>query len=181
MENRSIRCDLFDPDGLPIGGELGEVLRRLGPRLRREFPSLSDEVELAEVLEETGRRVMEYAAEEHIEHLPGFTRVTARHVALSRIRTGSHQLRLHSVSSEESATIAAIVDRACRVDAHIEVTLLVRQVLSRLTELEAQVCQLKIAGYASREIAGVLGCSADAVNSAYCRAKARLRAVLTPK
>ena len=48
---------LLDSDGQPFHPRIERVLIQLLPRLRREFPSLQDEVGLAEIMEEAGRRI----------------------------------------------------------------------------------------------------------------------------
>jgi hypothetical protein len=62
----------------------------LKPRLRRQFPSLRDDVVITEILEEAGRRIVEH--ERHvgaIEKLRGYAWVAIQHVATSRLRRAS--------------------------------------------------------------------------------------------
>jgi len=48
---------LLDGNGKPFDAHIDSVLSRLMLRLRREFPSLQDDVAYVEVLEEAGRRL----------------------------------------------------------------------------------------------------------------------------
>ena len=48
---------LLDHDGHPFNPRIARVLARLLPRLRRQFPQLSDEVTITEVMEEAGARL----------------------------------------------------------------------------------------------------------------------------
>jgi hypothetical protein len=49
--------DLLDERGQPLNTRLERLLRRFIPRLRKQFPAISDdELELTEILEEGGRR-----------------------------------------------------------------------------------------------------------------------------
>lgn len=91
---------LLDSDGQPFHPRIECVLLQLLPRLRREFPSLQDEVGLAEIMEEAGRRIRHREERGPLERLHGYAWVTVRSIATSRMRLGSSKLHQKTVDSD---------------------------------------------------------------------------------
>ena len=83
MENvRNLR--LVDGSGRPFDARVESALSRMLPRLRREFPSIQDEVVLWQILEEAGRRIVHRESNRGpIEKINGYAWVTSE---ASRIR-----------------------------------------------------------------------------------------------
>src|SRR5258705_4616148 len=78
---------LLDEFGQPLSARLQGVLLPLASRLQRQFPALSDDCALTEVLEESGRRIA--AREERkgpLDNPHGYAWVVARRMAALRLR-----------------------------------------------------------------------------------------------
>ena len=84
------RLMLVDARGRPFAPRIEQSLLGLYGRLRRRFPQLREEVVLAEVLEEAGRRIVRHEEQRgELSNLHGFTWVVVRSVAVSRSRRRS--------------------------------------------------------------------------------------------
>jgi DNA-directed RNA polymerase specialized sigma24 family protein len=170
---------LLDGNGEPFSEHIQEVLDKLSPRLRREFPVLQDDVALIEVLEEGGRRIAAREARGGpIDRLHGYAWVTLRSVATTHIRRGQIRLIQNAVSPTSSAArLAAMPSASGGVEA-IERNVLFREVLEVLSKDERDVVTWRASGYSSADIARFLGRSIDAVNKVFSRAKQKARRVL---
>ena len=170
---------LLDSDGRPFHPRIERVLIQLIARLRREFPALQDEVILAEVMEEAGRRIR--AREERggaVEHLHGYAWVTIRSVATSRMRLGPAKLSQRTLTADASH-IALSSARSSRGSAdEVEQTILLRELLATLSREERLICLWKKAGFSSQEIAAHQGRSVEAVDTIFSRAKQKIRDIL---
>jgi DNA-directed RNA polymerase specialized sigma24 family protein len=167
---------LLDHNGQPFSARIEGVLRRLLPRLRREFPALQDDVAQVEVLEEAGRRlVIREARTGAIEKINGYAWVTIRSVALSRLRHGSGRLLQRTLASEASD---AALSRVAALDGsadQIEQRILLREILAPLTRDEQQVCVWKFMGFSSQEIAQRRGSTVAAVDMLFFHAKEKMK------
>lgn len=174
-----LHIGLLDSDGKPLSDHIQRALGRLLPRLRRQFPSLEDDVAVTEVMEEAGRRIA--LREERggpIEKLHGYAWVTIRSVATSRMRRGSIRLIQRTLEPEASHARLAAVPAASGTPEEIERAILLREVLDLLSPEEKRVCIWKKAGFSSQEIAEHQGRSVAAVDTLFSRAKAKLRKAL---
>lgn len=166
---------LLDQDGKPFSSHIERVLRDLAPRLRRQFTVLRDEVVLIEVLEEAGRRIVEHERQSGpIEKLHGYAWVTVRSVATSRLRRGPMRLEQATLYSEESRTVLSRLPSDDGTPEAAERTILLNEILARLSSAERMVCIWKKAGFSSSEIGARLNMSAAAVDSLFHRVKARV-------
>jgi DNA-directed RNA polymerase specialized sigma24 family protein len=168
-----------DQTGHPFSDRLQEVLRVLKPRLRRQFPSLRDDVVITEILEEAGRRIVEH--ERHvgaIEKLRGYAWVAVRHVATSRLRRASMRLQQQTLDSADSLSALADLPAERTSPAAIERDLLLAQVLNLVSAEERKVCIWKKCGFSSRQIAWYRGHSTEAVDTMFFRAKQKVRKAL---
>ena len=95
----SASVTFLDPHGRPFSDYIQRVLNQLLPRLRRKFPVIRDEVILTEILEEAGQQIKSREQEGAIEHLYGFAWVTARNVAISKLRRSPELLEWFSSGS----------------------------------------------------------------------------------
>ena len=178
MEHRR-QLILSDSTGQPLDSRIAQVLSGLLPRLRREFPQLRDEVALTDVLEQAGRRIaLKEQRVGHIEKLHGYAWVTVRSVATSEIRRGSVRVMQNTLDSSASHTRLMAVPAAIGTAEDVERTILLREVLGKLSQDERLVCLWKKAGFSSQEIAKYLGRSAAAVDTLFSRAKQKLRRAL---
>lgn len=178
MENMRA-LGLLDSNGKPLAARVERALAGLLPRLRRQFPTLQDEVALTEVVEEAGRRIA--AREERggpIEHIHGYAWVTARSVATSYVRRGSTRLIQKTLESEASNAHIASAHAEYGSAEQIERDILLREALDTLSGEERRVCTWKTAGFSAQEIAKFQGRSVVAVDTLFSRAKQKIRLAL---
>src|SRR5690348_8606648 len=97
------KLGLLGADGQPLSDRIARVLQVLVPKLRRSFPTLDDEVEFTEILEEAGRQIADHEARcGAIEKLHAYAWVTIRSVATSHVRRSSVKLARATLRSDES-------------------------------------------------------------------------------
>jgi DNA-directed RNA polymerase specialized sigma24 family protein len=169
---------LLDSNGQPFHPRIERVLIQLLPRLRREFPSLQDEVGLAEIMEEAGRRIRHREQRGQIERLHGYAWVTVRSIATSRMRLGSSKLHQKTLDSDagNARLLATPTSRGTAVE--VEQAVLLRELLSTLSREERMVCLWKKAGFSSQEIALHQRRTVVAIDTIFSRAKQKIRKAL---
>ena len=170
---------LLDSDGRPFHPRIERVLIQLFTRLRREFPALQDEVTLAEIMEEAGRRIR--AREQRggaVERLHGYAWVTIRSVATSRMRLGSTRLIQRTLEAEAAIARLQTTPSTVGTAEDIERKVLLRELLSKLSREERLICLWKQAGFSSQEIADHQGRSVESVDTMFSRAKQKIRIAL---
>ncbi len=174
------RLMLVDARGRPFAPRIEQSLLGLYGRLRRRFPQLREEVVLAEVLEEAGRRIVRHEEQRgELANLHGFTWVVVRSVAVSYSRRRSQKLAgLTSSGQRSEISLATAVSSRDTAD-DIERAVLRAELLNRLNEKDREVFEMKEAGFSSAEIALHQGRSRSAVDTSYCRAKVRIRTGLS--
>ena len=170
---------LLDERGNPLSGRVESALRSLVPKFRRQFPAVQDELDLTEILEKAGHRI---AAREQrsgpIEKLHAYAWVTLRSVVMSWMRRGSHRLTQQTISSDASEAVLSTARAPSGTAEQIEQQVLLHEAMDRLSEGEWIVCNLKMLGYSSEEIAKRRHSSTAAVNMVFSRAKQKLRRIL---
>ncbi len=167
---------LLDSNGKPLAERIQRALTGLLPRVRRQFPSLRDDLALTEVAEEAGRRIA--SREERggpIEQLHAYAWVTLRSVATSHLRKPSNRLIRDSVGSKAGEIHIASVEASYGSQGEIERQVLMREALDALSDDERVVCMWKTAGFSAQEIAAAQGRSVGAVDTLFSRAKQKLR------
>lgn len=169
---------LLDSDGQPFHPRIERVLIQLLPRLRREFPSLQDEVGLAEIMEEAGRRIRQRERRGPIERLHGYAWVTVRSIATSRMRLGSSKLHQKTLDSDagNARLLATPTSRGTAAD--VEQAVLLRELLQTLSREERMICLWKKAGFSSQEIALNQRRTVVAIDTIFSRAKQKIRKAL---
>ncbi len=175
MENMRT-LGLLDSNGKPLAEPIQRALTGLLPKVRRQFPTLRDDLALAEVVEEAGRRIA--SREERggpIEQLHAYAWVTLRSVATSHLRKPSTRLIRDTVGSKAGEIHLAGVQASLGSPEQIERDILMREVMETLSEAERVVCMWKTAGYSAQEIAKSQGRSVVAVDTLFSRAKQKLR------
>jgi len=169
---------LLDRDGQRFHPHLERVLLQLLPRLRREFPSLQDEVDLTDILEEAGRRIRQREERAPIERLHGYAWVTVRSIARSRMRLGSAKLHQQTLDSEAGAAKLLGTPTPRGTPAAIEQAVLLKELLQTLSREERMICLWKKAGFSSQEIALHQRRTVVAVDTIFSRAKSKIRRAL---
>ena len=169
---------LLDSDGQPFDPRIERVLIQLLPRLRREFPSLQDEVGLAEIMEEAGRRIRHREKRGPIERLHGYAWVTVRSIATSRMRLGSSKLHQKTLDSDAGNARLLATPTSRGTAAEVEQAVLLRELLQTLSREERMICLWKKAGFSSQEIALHQRRTVVAIDTIFSRAKQKIRKAL---
>ena len=169
---------LLDSDGQPFHPRIERVLIQLLPRLRREFPSLQDEVGLAEIMEEAGRRIRHRETRGPIERLHGYAWVTVRSIATSRMRLGSSKLHQKTLDSDAGSARLLATPASRGSAAEVEQAVLLRELLQTLSREERMICLWKKAGFSSQEIALHQRRTVVAIDTIFSRAKQKIRKAL---
>ena len=169
---------LLDSDGQPFHPRIERVLIQLLPRLRREFPSLQDEVGLAEIMEEAGRRIRHREERGAIERLHGYAWVTVRSIATSRMRLGSYKLHQKTLDSDAGNARLLATPTSRGTAAEVEQGVLLRELLQTLSREERMICLWKKAGFSSQEIALHQRRTVVAIDTIFSRAKQKIRKAL---
>jgi DNA-directed RNA polymerase specialized sigma24 family protein len=169
---------LLDSDGQPFHPRIERVLMQLLPRLRREFPSLQDEVGLVDIMEEAGRRIRHREARGPIERLHGYAWVTVRSIAMSRMRLGSFKLYQKTLDSQAGNARLLATPSQRGTAAEIEQAVLLRELLRTLSREERMICLWKKAGFSSQEIALHQRRTVVSVDTIFSRAKQKIRKAL---
>jgi DNA-directed RNA polymerase specialized sigma24 family protein len=172
------RIGLLDSDGQPFQPHIERVLLQLLPRLCREFPSLQDEVNLAEIMEEAGRRIRHREERGPIERLHGYAWVTVRSIATSRMRLGSSKLNQKTLDSVAGNARLLATPSARGTAAEVEQGVLLRELLRTLSREERMICLWKKAGFSSQEIALHQGRTVVSIDTIFSRAKQKIRKAL---
>lgn len=169
---------LLDSDGQPFHPRIERVLIQLLPRLRREFPLLEDEVGLAEIMEEAGRRIRHRESRGPIDRLHGYAWVTVRSIATSRMRLGSYKLHQKTLDSDAGHARLLATPTSRGTAAEVEQAVLLRELLQTLSREERMICLWKKAGFSSQEIALHQRRTVVAIDTIFSRAKQKIRKAL---
>ncbi|HEU4694291.1 MAG TPA: hypothetical protein VFS23_38250 [Vicinamibacterales bacterium] len=146
--------------------------------MRREFPSLQDEVGLAEIMEEAGRRIRHRERRGPIERLHGYAWVTVRSIATSRMRLGSSKLHQKTLDSDAGNARLLATPTSRGTAAEVEQAVLLRELLQTLSREERMICLWKKAGFSSQEIALHQRRTVVAIDTIFSRAKQKIRKAL---
>lgn len=165
---------LLDERGHPLAPHVERVLVRLVPRLRKRFPTVRDDVDVVQLLEETGRRMLDRERRlGPIEKPYGYAWVTLRNLTTSWLRR--HRVEQQTVTTDDAHALLASVPAAHGGADEIEREILLGEVMARLSRDERLVLGWKRAGFASEEIAHFRGTSANAVDIVFSRAKRKIQ------
>lgn len=167
---------LVSETGEPLQDHIQEALNTLHPRFRRQFPVITDESVVAELLEHAGRAVARHEqVGGPLARLHPFAWVALKNAAASWLRSSRRRVDAVTlpIADARTSTDGALADYSSAE--HIERTVLLQQILSQMTPIEQEICLLKKAGFSSAEIAAKLGVSANAVDTAFCRARQRVK------
>jgi RNA polymerase sigma factor (sigma-70 family) len=174
--DQSSKFRVLDETGHPIDPRIEQALVSLIPRFHRHYPAFRDDVSVVEILEEAGRKIgLRERRSGPIEHLHAYAWVTLRTIAASRLRRGEGRLARRTFGAESGG--AAIEGAAAKAGGpeEIERSILLRELLERLSPDERLVCMWKKAGYTSQEIAERRGTTAGAVDVMLSRIRQKVR------
>jgi DNA-directed RNA polymerase specialized sigma24 family protein len=138
---------LLDSNGKPLAERIQRALAKLLPKVRRQFPSLRDDLALTEIIEEAGRRIA--SREERggqIEQLHAYAWVTLRSVATSHLRKPANRLIRDTVGSTAGEIHIASVEASYGSPQDVERQVLIREAMDALSDDERMVCIWKTAG-----------------------------------
>ncbi len=173
------RSPFLDQFGNPLPDRIQQVLDDLSPRFRRKFPTIRDEVEAVEILEQAGQHVMAHESQKgSARSLHGLAWVAIRNFAISKLRSGPHRLDRATIPLEESD---ADIARLAAVEGSPEATensVFLREVLDQFTVRERKIAIWKNSHYSSRLIAGALGISTGLVDTTYFRLREKAHRLL---
>ena len=168
---------LVDENGQPFPERIEGALRNVMPRLLRCFPDLRDEVVVAEILEEAGRRIIRREIEvSPIEHLHGYAWVTARSIAVTKMRRSGMRIARATLDGEDSSAALNVLHSDFGSPERIESGIHYRETLQGLSTADRLLLIQKRFGFSSREIARDVGTTVAQVNTAFFRLKQKLLA-----
>lgn len=167
---------ILDEHGQPLSPRIEAALLSLIPKFQRHFPIFRDDVALIEVLEEAGRKIdHREQSGGRIERLHAYAWVTLRSVATSRLRRSAGRLAQRTLASAESEMALRVVPARIGTPDEIEQTILLRELLVRMSPDERLVCMWKKAGFSSQDIAARRGGTAAAVDKVLSRIRRKVR------
>ena len=174
---------LLDERGQPFGARLECRLRSFIPQLRLQFPALrNDELQLTLVLEEGGRRLTGWeqrSGRPLDEQSLRFAWTVVFNIARSWMLRDANRMRRDTIGAEAGEAILSTLPAINWGTAQqIEDAVRLREAHDKLSEDQQMVCGLKEAGYSAIDIAEKRGCSPDAVNMVFSRAKRKLDRLL---
>jgi hypothetical protein len=127
---------LLDEYGQPLSPRLQRALLPLAPRLQRQFPALTDDCTITEVLEEAGRRMA--GREERkgpLDNLDAYAWVVAKRMAILRLRCGEWAIASATLTGAESEIVLRAMPSAFATSEQIFNELLFKEVFGGLPRL----------------------------------------------
>lgn len=178
---RTHRAVLLDGHGRPLPDRISQVLRRLAPRLTRQFVALRDEGVVVQTLERAGLRILRRELRDGpVRNLEGYAWITLVSVANSFLRTGPARLVRKSASRISKKILSTATAEFGTVE-QVERAILIRELLELLPPQERLILEWRLEGLTSQEIAIRRGCSVTAVDILLTHARRRLRIVVRPE
>jgi RNA polymerase sigma factor (sigma-70 family) len=173
------KLHLADRGGNPLGDHIHAVLAALLPRFRRRFPRLRDDATVTDLIEEVGRRIAQHEVEHgSIEHMRGFAWKALFNLGVSWSRTPEAQLDYRLIAASQVGTILASAEADEGTPEEIHRSILIRELLERLSAEERFIILRRRAGFSSKEIGKALGRSVADVDTTYHRAIRKLQEFL---
>jgi DNA-directed RNA polymerase specialized sigma24 family protein len=176
---------LLDERGQPFDARIERLLRNCIPKLRKQFPTLrNDEFLLTLVLEEGGRRLARWerrTGRSLHERSHRFVWRVVFNVGRSRMLLEANRMQRDTIGAEPGeAILSTLPATTWGTPQQMEAAVRLRETHDHLPEDQWSVLESKIVGYSAAQIGEKRGCSADAVNMVFSRAKRKLRALLGP-
>ncbi len=173
---------LTDENGNPLSGRITSSLDRVLPRFRRRFPRLNDEAVIADLLEETGRRIHRHE-DRHgpVKKLHGFAWTILHNIAISYLRRADGSIERNTDNSLKAANQLAQFPARLGNPEDVEQRVFYREVLEQLSQEERSILIRKQAGYSSKEIAAAMHLSASRVDQIVFRTRQKLKRLLGGK
>jgi DNA-directed RNA polymerase specialized sigma24 family protein len=170
---------LVDEFGQPFSARLHEALIRLVPRLQHRFPALKDEYVLTEVLEETARNIV--AREESggpLKELDTYAWVALKNTAARRLQRGGWAVVGATLTAEQSSPVLASLPSGIATADQMEAEIHAQQVNALMSPAERKLCEEKMAGLSTDEIALRHGISSVAVRARWHRLKRKVSSLV---
>ena len=166
---------LLDEFGQPLSARLQNALVPLVAQLRRDYPALTDECMITEVLEESGRRIA--AREERkgeVTNLPDYAWTVAKRIAALRVRCGEWAVVSATLPSDASETALRHLPAGFATSEQIFNELLCKELTADLGPGEWPIVRGKQLGHSEEEIATGCGTSQRTVYNVWKRLKRKL-------
>jgi DNA-directed RNA polymerase specialized sigma24 family protein len=170
---------LVDEFGQPFSTRLHEALIRLVPRLKHRFPTLKDEYALTEVLEEAARNIV--AREERggpLKELDPYAWVAVKNTAARRLQRGGWAVVGATLTAEQSSPVLASLPSGIATADQMEAEIYAQQVNALMSPAERRLCEEKVAGLSTDEIALRHGISSVAVRTRWHRLKRKVSSLV---
>lgn len=181
MERQQIP-HLLDERGQPFDPRLERLLRSCIRKLCKQFrPLRNDEFLLTLVLEEGGRRLAGWeqrTGRRLDDHSHRFVWKVVLNVGRSWMLLDANRMKRDTIGAEAGEAILSTVPATWGTARQMENAVRLRQVHDNLTEDQWSVMESKMAGYSAAQIGEKRGCSPDAVNMVFSRAKRKLDRLL---
>jgi len=166
---------LLNELGQPVSERIGQVLQRLAPAFSRQFRDFRDESLLVEALERAAYRIRRREARDGaVANLEAYAWVTLVSIANSLLRRGRSRLAKKTVSGVAQSVLNLATSTFGTAE-QIERAILIRELLDRLSPVEREVCEARLEGLSSFEIAVRRGCRPAAVDALLMRVRRKLR------
>ena len=170
---------LIDERGQPLTGRVPLVLRRLAPAFARQFAEFRDETLLVESLERAAYRILRRESQGgEVENLEAYAWVTLVSIANSLRRRGQARIDRRTTSELPTANLTLAASALGSAE-QIERSILIRELLDHLSLTERLICEWRLEGLTSHEIAERRGCTAAAIDVLMTRVRRRLRLLLS--
>jgi DNA-binding CsgD family transcriptional regulator len=166
---------ILDEYGQPFSARLHDALTTLTPRLQRQFPPLSDEYTLTEVLESAAHKI---AAREEtdgpVDELHSYAWVVAKRTAVEHLERNEYLVAGGAVPMEDARYNVVDWPSTLGTEAQIEARILVHQLETQLGPADLQLCTWKQLGLTMQQIADEQGTSVSQVVHGWRRIKRKL-------
>lgn len=167
---------MIDKNGRLLAERIQQAMRRLVPRLKRQWPFLRDDAVVHNMVEQAGQRVSEHESKKGPSpRLHGLAWTTLRRLAISWARTPAAQFDVCCEAMPEGEfEVMAPSTREGSPERTYQAVLL-HELLRALTTQERVIYAQRLHGFSSAEVAQALGLTRSNVDVTYSRARARLR------
>jgi len=173
---------LLDERGQPIDPRFERLLRGCIRKLRKQFrPLQNDEFLLTLVLEEGGRRLAlweQRTGRRLDDRSHRFVWKVVLNVGRSWMLLDANRMKRDTIGAEAGEAILSTLPATWGTARQMEIAVRLREVHDKLNEDQRRVIESKIAGYTAIQIGEKRGCSPDAVNMVFSRAKRKLNRLL---
>jgi RNA polymerase sigma factor (sigma-70 family) len=166
---------LLDENGNRVDAHIEDTLGQLVPTLRREYPTIPDDVGEA-LLTDTACKIARHEREHGpIEKPFGFAWTILKNAAISALRGRSIELHRRRAETRDGSDLVSRLRAWDNFAERIEDDIFLEQAMKHLTMPERLVYLRKLAGHTSEEIAQERGSSVGSVDVMFTRIKQKIR------